>query len=101
MVRIIAPAMETGYDTEVPMRADVDTEMHKVGQQTPVAPDTGEPGATSHSPAEPAIVLPASPPPARARSRWLQGACFVLHHTHSALSLACVTRVGVRFHRTR
>jgi len=29
MVRIIAPPIESGYDTEVPMRADVDPEMFK------------------------------------------------------------------------
>jgi hypothetical protein len=31
MVRIIANAIESGYDAEVPTRSDVDPEMQKVG----------------------------------------------------------------------
>ena len=49
MVRMIARAVETGYDSDMPMRADVDPEMHKVGQQTPVPPDGLAPGPSPSS----------------------------------------------------
>ena len=88
MVRMIARAVETGYDSDMPMRADVDPEMHKVGQQTPVPPDGLAPGpspSSFHPPAAPIIALPAPPLPC-ARSRWLQGARFLLQHTRFALA---------------
>jgi hypothetical protein len=41
MVRIIANAIESGYDAEVAMRADVDPEMQKVGLGHQTSADHG------------------------------------------------------------
>lgn len=47
MVRIIASAIESGYDAEVPARADVDPEMQKVGLGHQTSADQGRAPYTS------------------------------------------------------
>jgi hypothetical protein len=47
MVRIIANAIESGYDAEVPMRSDVDPEMQKVGLGHQKSADQGRAPCTA------------------------------------------------------